>query len=353
MKKIIQTQWICALLAIIVALPVRAQTTYAEKLGWPKGAKVVIFHVDDAGMSYSSNRGTIRSIEEGVATSASIMMPCSWAASFGKYVKQNPSVDAGLHLTLTSEWKDYRWPPLNGISHSPGLVDEEGCMWHEVEEVVKHASPDMVETEIRAQIERALKMGLKPTHLDSHMGTLFAHGPFLERYIKVGIEYGIPVMFPGGNNKLIAECLLMPEIEKLKAKGQYKEGMKLPAPAVLKQAPAIGKILWEAGLPVLDDVHTKSGEWKPQGPQPTPEAWGQYKAQQWMQVMDRMQPGVAMFIVHSSDITDAFQHISASGGSRYADLLSMLDPELKAYIQKNNIVLTTWRELHERRKNIK
>nr|WP_052353477.1 polysaccharide deacetylase family protein [Dyadobacter tibetensis] len=334
-------------------MPLHAQTTYAEKLGWPKGTKAVIFHVDDAGMSYSSNMGAIRSIEEGVATSASIMMPCSWAASFGKYVKKNPSVDAGLHLTLTSEWKDYRWPPLNGISHSPGLVDDEGCMWHEVAEVVRHASADIVETEIRAQIERALKMGISPTHLDSHMGTLFAHGPFLERYMKVGIEYGIPVMFPGGNNRLITECLLMPEIEQLKAQGLYQEGMKLPAPEVLKKAPAVGEMLWNAGLPVLDDLHTKSGEWKPEGPNPTPEAWGKYKAQQWIKVMERMQPGVAMFIVHSSDITDVFQHISASGGSRYADLLSMLDPELKAYIQKNNIVLTTWRELLERRKKSK
>ncbi|PWJ57771.1 hypothetical protein CLV98_106243 [Dyadobacter jejuensis] len=344
---------ICMLMVASLDLSAQNEMTYAEKLGWPKGSKVVIFHVDDAGMSYSSNRGTIRSIEEGVATSASIMMPCSWAASFGKYVLQNPTVDAGLHLTLTSEWKDYRWPPLNGISHSPGLVDHEGCMWHSVEEVVKHASPDIVETEIRAQIERALKMGLKPTHLDSHMGTLFAHGPFLERYMKVGIEYGIPVMFPGGNNTLITQCLLAPTIKALKKKGKYKEGMKLPAPAILKKAPAIGKMLWEAGLPVLDDVHNISGDWKPETTPVSPEAWGQYKAQQWIKTLDIMQPGVAMLIVHSSDITDEFQHISASGGSRYADMLSMLDPDLKAYIQKNNIVLTTWRELMERRQKVK
>jgi predicted glycoside hydrolase/deacetylase ChbG (UPF0249 family) len=165
------------LIAILVLTEnAMAQTTYAEKLGWPKGAKVVIFHVDDAGMSYSSNRGAVRSIEEGVATSASIMMPCPWAASFVKYALQHPLVDAGLHLTLTSEWKDYRWPPLNGISHSPGLVDEEGCMWHEVAQVVKNANPDIVETEIRAQVERALKMG-PPTHTPGlpHGHALCAH----------------------------------------------------------------------------------------------------------------------------------------------------------------------------------
>jgi len=345
---------ICFLLLIFTDKTIaQSDKTYAEKLGWPKGAKVVIFHVDDAGMSYSSNRGAIRSIEEGVATSASIMMPCPWAASFAKYVLKNPSVDAGLHLTLTSEWQDYRWPPLNGISHSPGLVDNEGCMWHEVEQVVKSASADIVETEIRAQVERALKLGLKPSHLDSHMGTLFAHKPFLERYIKVGVEYGIPVMFPGGNNKLLIESLNLPVIKKLKAEGKWKEGMTLPEPALATETRAYGQKLWQAGLPVLDDLHTISGDWRPEGNNTTPAEWGKYKAKKWMEALGNMQPGVAMLIVHSSDITEEFKQISGSGGSRYADMLSMLDPELKAYIKANGIVLTTWKELLERRKKVK
>lgn len=331
------THFVICLILLILTDKTMAQSdkTYAEKLGWPKGAKVVIFHVDDAGMSYSSNRGAIRSIEEGVATSTSIMMPCPWAASFvTKYVLKNPAVDAGLHLTLTSEWQDYRWPPLNGISHSPGLVDNEGCMWHEVEQVVQHASADIVETEIRAQVERALKLGLKPTHLDSHMGTLFAHLPYLERYIKVGIEYGIPVMFPGGNNKLLYEA-------------------KPAVATTIKQTREVGEMLWKAGLPVLDDLHTHSGEWKIKEGNATPEQWGKYKAKKWMEALGSMQPGVAMLIVHSSDITEEFKQISGSGGSRYADLLSMMDPDLKAYIKSNGIVLTTWKELLERRKKVK
>lgn len=333
----------------------QAQETYAEKLGFPKGKKVVIFHVDDCGMSYSSNQGAIKSIEQGVATSCSIMMPCPWAPSFIKnYIqKKNPNLDAGLHLTLTSEWKDYRWAPVAGFEHAPGLVDEEACMWHSVEQVVKNASADEVEKEIRAQLARAQKIGLKPTHLDSHMGTLFAHQPFLERYIKVGVETGIPVMFPGGNNKLLIECLNAPIIKSLKAKGQWKEGMQLPTPAIAKQAKGVGEMIWKAGLPVLDDLHTISGDWKPEGTNVTAEAWGKYKAQKFIETLKNMQPGVAMLIVHSSDITDAFQHISGSGGSRYADMHSMMSPELKAYIESEGIILTTFRELAERRKKVK
>jgi hypothetical protein len=353
MKRLI-VPFVITMLSLVMNQTI-AQTgeTYAEKLGWPKGSKVVIFHVDDAGMSYSSNEGAKRSIENGIATSCSIMMPCPWAASFTKFAVANPKMDAGLHLTLTSEWQDYRWPPLGGIAHSHGLVDEEGCMWHEVEQVIQNASPDVIEQEIRAQLERALKLGLKPTHMDSHMGTLFAHIPYLERYIKVGIEYGIPVMFPGGNNKLLIESLNNPVIRKLKADGKWKEGMKLPDPEITKQTGPVGQKIWAAGLPVLDDLHTISGDWKPEGTDISPAQWGKYKAQKFKETLTKMQPGVAMMIVHSSDITDEFKHISASGGSRYADMLSMLDPDLKAFIKSEAIILTTWKEMLERRKKAK
>ncbi|AEI46497.1 polysaccharide deacetylase family protein [Runella slithyformis] len=350
--KALKTLFLLLLLATTFAS--QAQQTYAEKLGWPKGAKVVIFHVDDPGMSYSSNQGTIKSVEQGIATSCSIMFPCSWSASFVNYIqKSNPNLDAGVHLTLTSEWRDYRWGPVAGFQNVPSLVDKEGNLWHEVAQVVKNGTADDVEKEIRAQVEKALRMGLKPTHIDSHMGTLFAHIPFMERYIKVGVEYGIPVMFPGGNNKLLIECQQYPIIKRMKAEGKWQEGMKLPEPELTKMSGAVGQKIWQSGLPVLDDLHTISGDWKPEKPNPTPEEWGRYKAQKFIETLNNMQPGLAMFIVHSSDVTDAFKHISASGGSRYADMLSMMNPELKAYIQSQGIILTTWREVMERRKKVK
>nr|NKQ94686.1 ChbG/HpnK family deacetylase [Escherichia coli] len=101
-------------------------STYAEKLGFPKGAKVLILHVDDVGMSYDSNEGAIKAMTEGVATSCSMMMPCPWVPHFVHYYKEHPRLDVGLHLTLTSEWKGYRWGPLSGKKATPGLVDPEG-----------------------------------------------------------------------------------------------------------------------------------------------------------------------------------------------------------------------------------
>lgn len=325
-----------------------AQETYAEKLGWPKGAKVVILHVDDAGMSYESNQGAINSIEKGIATSCSIMMPTPWSASFAKYAIAH-SFDAGLHLTLTSEWNDYRWPALSGKKQVPGLIDNEGAMWHSVEEVVAHAGADEIDAEIRAQLDRAVTLGLKPTHLDSHMGTLFANEAYLKKYIALGIEKKIPVMFPGGNNKM----LTAPVIAKLKATGSWKEGMPLPPPYDQNKASAIGKMIWDAGLPVLDDLFPNTGDWTPERAELKSSEWTKYKVEHFKLLFSDMQPGLIMVIVHSTDVTDHFNHISGSGGSRFADMMSMMAPELKEYIKKEGIILTTWREAMERRLKVK
>jgi len=306
-------------------------TTYAERLGFPKGARVIILHVDDAGMSFDSNEGVEQALEKGIASSTSVMMPCPWVPGFLHYLRQHPGVDAGLHLTLTSEWKEYRWPPVSGKPAVPGLTDPEGALWPDVGDVVAHASPDEVEREMRAQIEKALQMKFRPTHLDSHMGTLFASPAFIQRYVKLGIEYKIPVMFPAGHNTLISA--------QLKSSG-----------ATQQMAKSIGQMLWKAGLPVLDDLHNLSYDWKlPQGVEPTPGNWGKFKTQQYIESFKLLRPGVTMVIMHCTDPTAVFEHISDSGPTRQGDLLAMLDPALKQYIAKEGIIITTWRELKERR----
>lgn len=210
------------------------EVTYAQRLGWPAGAKVVIFHVDDAGMSYDSNMGAIKALEGGVATSTSVMMPCLWVPQMAAYIEDHPQVDAGVHLTLNAEWKDYRWGPVAGKPAVPDLVDEQGCLWHRVADVAGHASVDEFETEIRAQVDKAMAMGMNPTHLDTHMGTCFEL-PFVERYLKVGIEKRIPVMVMGGHMQHVgAEA------------GALKPVVRMLAEKV-----------WNSGLPVLDDLVTQ------------------------------------------------------------------------------------------------
>jgi chitin disaccharide deacetylase len=135
------------------------EPTYAEKLSFPKGAKVLIIDVDDAGMSFDSNEGAIEALTKGAATSCSVMMPCSWVPAFVHFLKQHPNIDAGLDLTLTSEWSEYRWASVAGKTATPGLTDSEGDLWPTFREVIDHASPDEVGKEISAQLDRGPKHG--------------------------------------------------------------------------------------------------------------------------------------------------------------------------------------------------
>jgi chitin disaccharide deacetylase len=311
------------------------QVTYAEKLGYPRGSKVIILHVDDVGMSYESNAGAIEAMTKGIANSCSVMMPCGWVPGFVDYLQKHPGTDAGLHLTLNSEWKHYRWGPLSGKNKTPGLVDAQGAMWNNVADVVKNATPDEVEAEIRAQVERAKAMGFEPTHLDSHMGALFASPLFLERYVKVGMEYKIPVMFVGGHGTAIAE----------------ESGT---SPETAAQMREMGKQLWNAGFPVLDDLSGRSYEWNlPATIKYSKANLQAYKTKQYINLLTSLKPGLTMVIMHCSQTTAVFPQITNSGVTRYGDLLAMTDPAFKAFILKEKIILTTWKELMERRGRVK
>lgn len=325
------------LLLVILVTPfgfVQAQSaeTYAEKLGFPKGKKVVIFHVDDAGMSHESNTGTMNAFDKGIASSTSVMMPCGWVPQFFSYLKTKPNLDAGVHLTLTSEWDTYRWSPVIGCKTAPGLCDEQGAFWHSVAEVVQHATADEVEAEIRAQLARYRSFGLQPTHMDSHMGTLF-QPKFVLRYAKVAMEEKIPVLFPGGHASLIIAANNIPESQQQLAR-------------------QIGKQLWDAGLPVLDDLDGTSYGWNlPAGTPVTDQHLQAYKTQKYIELLKAAKPGLTYIIMHCTAPTPTFDHITGSGPTRKGDMLAMMDPALRSFVEKEGIIVTTWRELMERRKN--
>lgn len=343
-----------ALSAILICfiLNVCAQQgqTYAEKLGYPKGARVIILHVDDAGMSHESNQGVIMATSIGVANSTSIMMPCAWVPEFKNYLDKHPALDAGLHLTLTSEWDNYRWGPLAGKPEVPGLVDKQGAMWASVPQVYASAKPDEIDKEIRAQYDRAVAMDIKPTHFDSHMGTLFFNELFREKYLRLGIEKQIPVMFPGGDNLFFRAELKAATIAELKKQGKYTEGMEIPELGLLKKTKEVGEMLWKSGLPVLDDLHNSSYDWNmPDVDNKTDEQIQKWYTDKYIESIGRLSPGLTMVIMHCTNPSDTFKFISKEGKKRKGDLLAMTDPRLKTFLKQKGFVFTTWREVMERR----
>src|SRR6266850_5166479 len=165
----------------------------AERLGYPRDAKLLIVNADDLGMAHSIDSASTQAIETGAIRSASIMVPCPWFPSIAAYARSHPQADLGLHLTLTSEWKTYRWGPVLSKTQVPSLLAPDGYFYQTEAAAVAHIDPREAEAEIRAQIERAQAAGIHPTHLDSHMGVLYRTRPLLEVLLRVAREYRLPV----------------------------------------------------------------------------------------------------------------------------------------------------------------
>ncbi len=219
-----------------------------ERLGYPKDAKLLIVHADDVGVSHSENAASISALEQGSVNSASIMVPCPWFPEIAAYARLHPEKDFGLHITLTSEWTNYKWGPVAPAAKVPGLVNANGFFYSSVDSVTRKASPAEVEEEIRSQVKRALQFGLHPTHLDAHMYSVHHDLGFLKAYLKVGHEFGIPVFIYRqvenalhikldtvvSDRDIIADTIFTAELENYKAgmKSFYTAGLKSLKPGL-------------------------------------------------------------------------------------------------------------------------
>src|SRR5260370_40664852 len=166
----------------------------AEKLGYARDAKLLIVHADDVGVTHSVNAATIKALDTGLVNSVSIMVPCPWFPEIADYAKSHPQLDFGLHLTLTSERVYYRWGPVASKDKVPSLLDANGSFRHDWAATTK-IDPDEVELYLRAQIDRAYAMGVRPTHLDSHQYRLYENGKdLIEVILSLGHEYNIKLV---------------------------------------------------------------------------------------------------------------------------------------------------------------
>jgi predicted glycoside hydrolase/deacetylase ChbG (UPF0249 family) len=161
--------------------------TLAERLGYRADDRLLIVNCDDLGSSHAANVGCYDSLRAGLATSASLMVPCPWAREAAARYRGE---DVGVHLTLNAEWDLYRWGP---ITRAPSLHDGDGGFPRTVEDLWDHADLDEVRRELRAQIERAILWGFDVSHLDSHMGSMSARPEFFDVQLELAVDFGLPM----------------------------------------------------------------------------------------------------------------------------------------------------------------
>ncbi len=282
--------------------------TIAEHLGYPPDAKLLIIHADDLGLSHSANAASISAFENNGITSGSIMVPCPWFAEFASYAKDHPGLDVGIHLTLNAEWKNYKWDGVAPSSEIRSLLDDEGYFYASTEEVGQHADPVEAEKEFRAQIERALAFGIKPTHFDTHMASAGATPELIQIYLKLGKEYQTPILLPRF----------------------FLQGL----PPESREEIASDYVL-------LDNLLMM-------GTIPEDKSWNEaYK-----QMIENIKPGLNELIVHLGYDDDEMKAISVDHDDfgaawRQQDLDYVLSEEFRSVLRENDIQMVGWKEIQD------
>jgi len=296
--------WVLAQSATTVPKP--ADQSTVARLGYPEGSKLLIVHGDDFGEWHGVNTATIEALEQGALTSASMMVPCPWFPEAAAFARNHPEADLGLHLTLTSERTAYRWAPVAVGSTLRTLLDKEGYFHAAPSRFPADLNAREVETEVRAQIERARRLGVKPTHLDSHQGALYSSRALFETFLKVGSEFGIPLMVSRTNGHG-AEWI--------------GDESRLPPHAVVVNRISI--------------------------PPDTPAAnWNAF----YTNAIKAMKPGLAQLVVHlahANDETIAGTAERATWGAawRQRDFDYVTSAAFKSLVADENIHLVTWRQI--------
>jgi chitin disaccharide deacetylase len=294
-------------LAVLIALfpATNNAQTLAEKLGHPKDAKLLIIHADDVAETHAVNAATFQAVESGAVNSASIMVPCPWFPEAADYARSHPEADFGLHLTLTSERVYYRWGPVAARNSVPSLVDSNGYFHHDWDQHPR-IDPRDVETELRAQIERALAMGVRPTHFDSHQYRLIENGKeIFQVFLRLGHEYNVPIFV---------------------ARDWFSEHPYLEASLGPRDL-------------VLDHTVTIS-------PDVAAEKWVDF----YRDAVKNLQPGVTEFVIHvglaDEELRAATRERATWGAAwRQRDFDLFMSKEFRSLLEQQRVKLITWGEL--------
>ena len=255
-----------------------------KKLGLPDDARVAIFHADDIGMCQASLAAYADLIDVGLISAASTMVPCPWFPVTAAFCRAHSNqVDMGVHITLTSEWADYRWGPLSTCDPASGLLDEDGYMHRSRAAMVAQGQPDAVAREIEAQVQRALDAGIDVTHIDTHMGTVF-HPKFLEAYIQAALNHQIPPM------------LVRQNVSDLQNRHDLRE-MHVDAEVLTRLIQSF-QTLEAQGVPMLDDVQGIALD--PAGDCLT----------QMQHTLEKLEPGLTYLILHPATDTPELRAIT-------------------------------------------
>lgn len=292
--------------------------------------KFLLLNADDFGMCHSANKAVFELFESGNLLSSTIMMPCPAAEEAVKFSVDHPQYAIGIHTTLTSEWRDYRWRPLTA---GKSLIDpRDGYMWHESDEVEKHTDYKEVEAEVRAQIDKALALGMKPSHVDNHMGSLYGHYTgrfsFLKLALRICSDYGYPYRIFTNADKRVCP-----------------PGVPYPAYQVL----TLIARSWIKKFGVVTPDYLLFPDWSEKGLRASYEHYRERILQIWTDLPD----GVTETFVHPAVESDEIKGITSMWQCRVWEYQLLKDPVMHQTLEEKGVKLISYRDLVEMKSKAK
>ncbi len=291
-----------------------APNPFLKKLGYSDTDRLVIIHTDDIGMCYASVQAFKELWNFGTISSGSTMVPCPWFPAVAKMCKENPNMDMGVHATLNAEWENYRWSPLSTHDQASGLLDADGYFHRGPSVVHENAKPEAVNTEVNAQIEKALASGIDVTHLDSHLGTIM-NPRFIQFYLQAAATKLLPSMLPRLNAKGMDMMDLNPD------------EMQLYVP-VVQQLEAMG-------IPMLDGILFMLLS-QPNGQMETVK-----------ELLGNLPEGITHLVLHPSVDTPELRAITPDWESRVGNYHTFMSDEFRMFLEKEEIKLIGYRPIRE------
>ena len=180
-------KYLILFLSIFYTVNINSQIdNIAERLGYDKDAKLLIIHADDIGIAHSINIASFDAYKNNGINSGSVMMISPWVKEVAEFNKEYPQYDIGVHLTLTAEWKNYKWGGLSSSNEIQSLLNDDNEFYDNTRDVNINADPEEVRKELQAQIDYARSLGINPSHIDSHMGAIAVNKDIWRVYIEVG-----------------------------------------------------------------------------------------------------------------------------------------------------------------------
>lgn len=276
----------------------------------------VLLHLDDIGMCQATLTALDRVRTSGIPFSASVMVPCPWFAAVAEYCRRFTSVDMGVHLTITAEWKDYRWGPVSTRKPSSGLMASDGGFHRDWSSAATKPRPLAVWREFAAQLALARSAGINVSHLDNHMGTAFAPR-HLANYLRLAFASRLPVFVPRVDEAKLRE-LGVRRILRVAAR-------RLVLPALERRLPLFD------GAPMLPLDNRIRG-------------WKTLAA-----VLESAPAGRSYVMMHPAADTPELRAICPDWRSRVSDLNSLTDPAFRRWMKSSGIRFIRWRDLNRRR----